>query len=484
MLIFKEEINAGLKEHLAKARVVSYCSQVEKMVITNEKIEAALKAVAAKYDWVGEGLYPTKSILVSTVWNLNDDVFDKYEVWVARRTPEDKPTNNNHNEKEIVGHITGNWTIDEEGNLIPDDVPADGLPDTFHIFNTAVIYTSFSDPEMMERAVSLVTEIEEGRKFVSMEAYFKGFDYALRNEAGEMKILQRNEQTAFLTKHLRAYGGTGEYEGHKVGRLLRGITFSGKGYVDKPANPDSIIFSRDTSFDFISAGFIEELKTTSGVYNNQMTNTGEEDKMSQELETKIGELTVSNEGLTSELETVKSENAQLLAKIAELTQTNEALASELTTLRDIELANVVANRDSLAQEVEQIKAELGAIRAEQKQIARKNKLMVAGYSDEDAVAKVAIFEALSDEQFDVVANELAEAMKGKNKCKDKEDMEDEKEGETESQETVATESLEIESVEAAVNPAVAAEQKTLADIRNELANTFEKLSQKRDIRKK
>jgi hypothetical protein len=52
MLIFKEEINAGLKESLTKARVVSYCSLVEKMVITNEKIEAALKAVAAKYDWV------------------------------------------------------------------------------------------------------------------------------------------------------------------------------------------------------------------------------------------------------------------------------------------------------------------------------------------------------------------------------------------------------------------------------------------------
>lgn len=483
MLIFKEEINAGLQEQLTKAHVVSYCSQVEKMVITNEKIEAALRAVASKYDWVGEGLYPTKSILVSTVWNLNDDVFDKYEVWVARKTPEDKPTNNNHNEKEIVGHITGNWAIDEEGNLIPDDVPADGLPNIFHIFNTAVIYTSFSDPEMMERAVSLVTEIEEGKKFVSMEAYFKGFDYALRNEAGEMRILQRNEQTAFLTKHLRAYGGTGEYEGHKVGRLLRGITFSGKGYVDKPANPGSVIFDRNTSFDFISAGFIEELKTTSGVYNNQKTNTGEEDKMSQELETKIGELTVSNEGLTSELETVKAENAQLLAKIAELTQNNEALASELTKLRDVELVSVVANRDSLLQEVEQIKAELSLIKADQKRVARKNKLMTAGYSDEDAGNKVALFEALTDEQFDVVANELTEAMKGKDKDKYKEKEKEEETTES-SENTEGTQEVQLESVEAGVNPAVVTEQKTLADIRNELANTFEKLSQKRDIRKK
>jgi hypothetical protein len=44
-----------------------------------------------------------------------------------------------------------------------------------------------------------------------------------------------------LTKHLRAYGGTGEYENYKVGRSLRGISFSGKGLVNKPANPRSII---------------------------------------------------------------------------------------------------------------------------------------------------------------------------------------------------------------------------------------------------
>ena len=33
-----------------------------------------------------------------------------------------------------------------------------------------------------------------------------------------------------------------------IGRLLRNITFCGKGYVKKPANPDSIIFSETTDF--------------------------------------------------------------------------------------------------------------------------------------------------------------------------------------------------------------------------------------------
>ena len=90
-----------------------------------------------------------------------------------------------------------------------------------------------------------------------MECYFKNFDYGLRNAAtGEFKVLARKEDTSYLTKHLRAYGGTGEHEGYTIGRVLRDITFSGKGFVDKPANSDSIIFSR-TMID----KFLEEKNT-------------------------------------------------------------------------------------------------------------------------------------------------------------------------------------------------------------------------------
>ena len=47
-----------------------------------------------------------------------------------------------------------------------------------------------------------------------------------------------------------------DYEDHKVGRLLRNITFSGKGFVEKPANPDSIIFDSNHIFDFSNASVI------------------------------------------------------------------------------------------------------------------------------------------------------------------------------------------------------------------------------------
>ena len=69
-----------------------------------------------------------------------------------------------------------------------------------------------------------------------MECYFKAFDYGLIDKTtGNYKVLARNDDTSYLTRHLRAYGGTGEHDNYKIGRVLRNITFSGKGFVDKPA---------------------------------------------------------------------------------------------------------------------------------------------------------------------------------------------------------------------------------------------------------
>ena len=42
------------------------------------------------------------------------------------------------------------------------------------------------------------------------------------------KIVPRSEQTSFLTKYLRSYGGSGEYDGARIYRVLRDFTFSGK----------------------------------------------------------------------------------------------------------------------------------------------------------------------------------------------------------------------------------------------------------------
>jgi hypothetical protein len=245
MQIFQAEKEAGLTELLSAKSSIVYASLAEKSEpsnITKEKIKEN-KALAGIED---TDLYYTQSILVTTSWNKNDDIFDPKEVWEAKSTPTHKPTNLEHNENIIVGHITSNWPIDDDGKIIENNTNINELPNKYHILTGSVIYKGYTEPDLRERTSALIEEIESGKKYVSMECFFRGFDYGLINKTnGSYHILPRNEETAFLTKHLRAYGGAGEHQDYKIGRVLRGITFSGKGFVNRPANPESIIFTKD-----------------------------------------------------------------------------------------------------------------------------------------------------------------------------------------------------------------------------------------------
>jgi hypothetical protein len=68
------------------------------------------KAIAENKDQYD--LYYLSSILVSTGWNKNDDVFDLGETWGAKDTPSDKQFNFMHDEADIIGHITGSVVLD------------------------------------------------------------------------------------------------------------------------------------------------------------------------------------------------------------------------------------------------------------------------------------------------------------------------------------------------------------------------------------
>lgn len=254
MKIFKQEIEDGLGEKIQASNSVSYASLAQPHLSDVSKI-CRLNSLASLND---DDLYYVQSILVTSSWNKNDDIFDKAEVWLAKNSPEHKPTNLEHDEKIIIGHITSNWPIDDEGNKLDPDSDISLLPDKYHIVTGSVIYRGYTNPDLKERSEQLIKEIENGTKFVSMECFFKGFDYGLLNNSnGKYIILPRNEKTSHLTKFLRAYGGAGEHENYKIGRVLRKITFSGKGFVDKPANPDSIIFSRSCLCDKKNDSFQE-----------------------------------------------------------------------------------------------------------------------------------------------------------------------------------------------------------------------------------
>ena len=426
--IFDAEKEAGL-EHLIKSNAsIAYHSPVL-LDGPEEKTETNKKAIsfvtkAAKED---KDIHHVYSILVTTSWNKNDDVFSKEEVWAAQDTPKYKPTNLEHDEKKIVGGIIDSWPVDDNFNLIDKNIDNNSLPDHYHILVSSVIYKQWQDPSYQQRATDLIEEIESGEKYVSMECMFHGFDYAVVAPDGKHHIVSRNNETAFLTKHLRAYGGEGSYQDHKVGRLLRNINFSGKGFVNKPANPESVIFDKRKVFEFNSASISSEsmFLNENGVImkvgiSTDLTDQQEKIDMSNEI------LTEQIKGLKEALDAAQAENKELserlsVANVEKYEEAIEKLTNDLVASEEVlnqtkkELEDATSNSASVTSDLsdkeealKELEAEVFAMKAAEKARVRKTSLINAGLSEEDAEAKMDTFGGLDDDQFAALAETLAD----------------------------------------------------------------------------
>jgi hypothetical protein len=484
MIVYHTEIADGLSEKLYASNCISYASVVEPSHKTNHSLKN-IKSLAALND---SDLYYVQSILVTSSWNKNDDIFDKYEVWNAKNTPEHKPTNLDHNESIIVGHITANWPITDDGLLIDENTPVDNLPNKFHILTGSVIYKGFSNAELAERTTKLIAEIESGTKYVSMECFFQGFDYGLLNKSnGEYKILARNEETAFLTKYLRAYGGMGEHDNYKIGRVLRNITFSGKGFVDKPANPDSIIFNKALFNQVIEDNLVQKNDNLLeiGVFDNQSTSNVENNIMSvqateaEKIETE--EVTtndnvvadtavttvdepavvaeqVSNDEVTEDEVAPVVEDA-VSAEIAALTEKVNLLETQIASQNETikiletekeEAAKKMKEKNLLKEEMAKMEKDMQKVKSEletanqtiaeyknkeaemmkkEKKMKRKATLIENGVDSEVADSLIEKFESMEDEAFDAMATLVAGKMPPwlDKKKKDEEDKKDKNE---------------------------------------------------------
>jgi hypothetical protein len=448
MQIFATEKADGLEEALSTKASVTYAALVEKTDIIPVN-KSNIKVLAGIED---KDLYYTQSILVTTSWNKNDDVFDKQEVWAAKNTPNHKPTNLEHDEGTIVGHITSNWPMTEEGVLIDDSTPAQNLPDKFHILTGSVIYVGYTEPELRERAQKLISEIENGTKYVSMECFFEGFDYGLLSKAtGEYKILARNEETSFLTKHLRSYGGIGEHENYKVGRVLRNITFSGKGFVDKPANPESIIFTKDSLHFDRNVATIEIIKQKNdnfekvGVFSNQanlkendMNLENEVAEIKQKIETMIesntslaeiksvaSDLQIKNTELQTALKAQELSFAEVRAAlelaISEKEQATKKMAEDMKK-KEEEMQKMKADYDASNEVIAAYKDKEAEMMKKEKKMKRMASLMQSGLDNDVALSTVDKFESLDDEAFDSIAAVFAAMMPDKKKKMEEEAM--------------------------------------------------------------
>ena len=387
--VFQSEIDDGVAEAVKSQASVAYCSSV---TVTEKSANPEIKVLAENLNQFD--LYYLEAVLVSTGWNKNDDVFIPEATWAARNSPVDKQFNFMHDENDIIGHITGSYAVDADGKTIADDIEV--APEQFDIITRAVIYNSWTAAKNVDRMDRILAEIAEGKWFVSMECLFAGFDYAMTNAAGETRLLARNEETAFLTKHLRVYGGTGKYEGWDLGRGLKSIAFSGKGLVSNPANPRSVILdNKSRSFVLTDTDF------SIGEFN--MSDVNVLQKQVDALEASLAEARA--EASEAKAAVIAAKDKEYAAQITEFQGTIAALEVVVADLqaKDGEAKAALEAADAALTEAKEAlvasEASVKEFSDKEKQVARLAELVKAGCDEAQAVETVEAFAEMSDEAF-------------------------------------------------------------------------------------
>lgn len=438
MKIYPNEISAGLQDRIMASASILYDSPV----LLDEKIVPEFIDLSAHASLNAEDcwdLYPIKSILVSAgCWNKNDDVFDIEEAFAARNSPIHKKFNFEHDEKDIIGHIISSVVVDQEGKII-DNVKN---VSKFDIVVGSVIYRCWRDKELQERMNGILEGIAQGKWFVSMECMFSDFDYAVIDASGKHYTIARNEETSFLTKHLRIYEGSGTYDGKKIGRLLRNMTFSGKGLVAKPANERSIIFTDTDSFEPAEATILTSISKEKNVMSDEL----------KALQEQLAKANARNEVL--EAEAKKTAEKAVAEKISGLEGTIAGL-NETVTKKDAEIAAKATEVADANKKVEKVEADLAEANKklaeaneklekaekEKAEAARIGQLTEAGLDKAKAEELVAKWAGATDEQFaDIV--ELAAAAKDDKMKEKKDDKKKEDSEEADANEATAETSLE------------------------------------------
>jgi hypothetical protein len=437
--VYQAEIDAGVADRVRASAAYAYAVPLTgQPAEVSEKALARLKSLRPEWTVASEGdfdLHPLKTVLVSVGWNLNDDVFDPLEVWTARHTPAHKPLNFEHDCARIVGHMTDDWVVDADGNVLPEAVAADKLPAKFHVVTAAVLYKSWSKPDLQEVMDRTLAEIEKGEWFVSMECLFKGFDYAVQGTDGSTRTVARSAETAYLTKHLRVYGGTGRYGEYRVGRLLRNVHFSGKGLVRKPANPESIILQEQVRPFAGAAMSAEEFGRIfqSAVYEPTSTSPGRREQESKAMQVEATELQKRLDQALAEVERLKASQqekavTELKDKLAKAEAAAKQAADDVAALKagaekakadaeaavaavKAELAAAQAKLADAGKTIQEKSDELQGLYAAKTKAERlaavKDKLK---FDDEAADAFLATVAGLSKDQFDKQIDILSKAV--------------------------------------------------------------------------
>lgn len=407
--IFKQEQIDGLSDKLSNTSIAYTLD----LVNLDDKLKVDVDKWIATAGINQPDLFYMDSILVTLGWNLNDDIFLKEEVYPARNTPVDKPFNKMHNQEEIIGHMTASRLLDSNYNIVEDNFE--------HIAVSSVIYKAWRDETKQDEINQIIAQINDGKWKVSMECLFNKFDYGIIMPDGSQAIIERTPETSYLTKHLRAYNGSGSINGKRIGRVLRNITFCGKGLVDNPGNPYSIIFNKSEKFFGAKASLTKEF-----VMNELELAKAELDKIKSELSAAQAEAKRVAEEKTqaaiAELnETIKSKDESLAALQADFTKLTDNLAKAKADLEASEQVKAEAIKG-----FEAAKAELDKIKTET--VIAQRKAALASVVGPDRVSELLDkFANASQEMFDSLLSTLSAFKPVEKETKD----EDKKEGKEE-----------------------------------------------------
>ena len=451
--VFSKEKRDGIADLVKSQASVAYCSPANLHksdlataldFITNQDVKD--RVFAENKDQAD--LHYIEAVLVSTGWNKNDDVFTTQSTWEARNTPEDKQFNFMHDENDIIGHITGSYVLNKDGKKI--DADTEESPTEFDIVTQAVLYNSWIDPENKGRMEQIIAEIDENKWFVSMECLFAGFDYALINPEGKSQIVTRDEASAFLTKHLRSYGGTGEYEGYKLGRALTNISFSGKGLVSKPANPRSIILNSKS----VATFNVSDNDSNLFIGDLDMSDITLLEKQLADIQTELANAKTENEAIKAQIEEAKDE--EFASKVEGFEAISKADAETLATLEETiksTQARVAELEDALAQsqkELTEATQTVEDMKSQAKQEQRKTALTEAGFDIEDE--SISALFSLEDETFDsivtIMKNKAVEKTVEETAAEEEKSKTTEEEAEDKAEEITAEVFEQVESSEA------------------------------------
>jgi len=383
MIIFPEEhdIEDKILANTKASVLISDLSKLEK----DHKVEVeqsfkdfpVVASVEIEYNKDHPDLAYFSAVLASVGLNRNGDLFTPQEMWKARNTIINTPFNNLHKEKDIIGHIYSGRCLDKEKNVITSDTH----DDYFDIECDLVVYKNIF-PEISDQ---ITDGALNNSVYVSMECMLGNIAYAFENEDGTLQIVNRNKNTAFLTKYLRAYEGPGTYANRKIHRVLKDIRFCGLGNVNDPANLNSVYTKiKDTTLDNTKAfAYINNTSViNTDVEQNEnevlcIANTIKEKEKNMSLEKLTQDLEQANASLETVNKELESKKAELLVatqSVTDVTSELEGFKSKLE-IATSKITEITEEKNTISAEHEAIKAELGVIKAEIKDA--KDKQVIA-----------------------------------------------------------------------------------------------------------